>query len=123
VLEEVLGEQQTERARVAQQYADRMARATYEARLAQRQYEAVDPDNRLVAAELERRWELALRALAEAREAAEEFANHPAPEMLDPTLRSTFQDVRQQLPALWRIGRLSSAYKRNCSAASSAASF
>jgi hypothetical protein len=31
--------------------------------LARRQYDAVDPANRLVAAELERRWEQALRAL------------------------------------------------------------
>jgi hypothetical protein len=30
--------------------------ARYEAGLARRQYDAVDPDNRLVAGELERRW-------------------------------------------------------------------
>lgn len=112
VLEDVLAKQQTERARVGQQYADRVARATYEARLAQRQYEAVDPDNRLVAAELERRWELALRALSEARDAAERFANQPASETLDPALRSTFQDVGEKLPMLWRSGRLSSAHKK-----------
>ena len=35
--------------------------ARYEARLASRRYEAVDPDNRLVAAELEARWNDALR--------------------------------------------------------------
>jgi hypothetical protein len=56
VLEEVLAEQRANQDRVAQQYADQVTRATYEARMAQRQYEAVDPDNRLVAAELERRW-------------------------------------------------------------------
>jgi len=33
-----------------------LEQARYEARLAQRQYDAVDPDNRLVASELERRW-------------------------------------------------------------------
>ena len=33
-----------------------LEQARYEARLAQRQYDAVDPSNRLVAAELERRW-------------------------------------------------------------------
>lgn len=33
-----------------------LAQARYEADLAKRQYDAVDPDNRLVAAELERRW-------------------------------------------------------------------
>jgi len=33
-----------------------LEQARYEARLAQRQYDAVDPDHRLVASELERRW-------------------------------------------------------------------
>src|SRR5260370_31821513 len=34
-----------------------LEQARYEARLAQRQYDAVDPSNRLVAGELERRWD------------------------------------------------------------------
>jgi hypothetical protein len=38
-------------------------RLRYQAALAERQFNRVDPDNRLVAAELERRWEAALRAL------------------------------------------------------------
>jgi excisionase family DNA binding protein len=44
----------------------------YEAARARRQYDAVDPDNRLVAAELERRWNerlLAVRALEDERDA------------------------------------------------------
>lgn len=36
-------------------------RARYEVALARRQYDAVDPENRLVARELERRFEKALR--------------------------------------------------------------
>lgn len=39
--------------------------ATYNARLAQRRHEAVDPDRRLVARELERRWEHALEQVRE----------------------------------------------------------
>jgi hypothetical protein len=35
-----------------------LTQARYEAGLARRQYDAVDPDNRLVASELERRWKL-----------------------------------------------------------------
>ena len=54
----------------------RERRAQYEARLAERQYQAVDPENRLVAAELERRIEEAegrddpdaVRKLAEERQ-------------------------------------------------------
>jgi hypothetical protein len=62
LLEEVVAAQQADHARVAQHLAEQVRRAEYEARLAQRQYDAIDPDNRLVAAELERRWELARRA-------------------------------------------------------------
>jgi len=43
-------------------WQQRLERARYEADLARRQYEAVDPANRLVAGDLERRWEQALVA-------------------------------------------------------------
>jgi len=42
-----------------------LERAQFEARRAQRQYDAVDPDNRLVAGELEQRWNQALEQVAE----------------------------------------------------------
>lgn len=45
-------------------WRQRLARARYEVDLARRQYELVDPANRLVASELERRWEKALQELA-----------------------------------------------------------
>ncbi len=93
-------------------YADHVARAEYEARLAQRQYQAVDPDNRLVAAELERRWELALQALAEAREAAGRFAVQPTTPALDPAMKAQLRDLGRHLPTLWARGRLTSANKQ-----------
>jgi len=100
LLDEVLAAQRTERERLAQRYADQVARADYEARLAQRRYQAIDPDHRLVAAELERRWELALRAAVEAREAAERFAESPPAPALDPDLRTQLGDLgRRLLPA------------------------
>src|SRR6185312_8423195 len=45
-----------------------LERLRYQARLAERQFNQADPDNRLVAAELERRWEAALRELKDAEE-------------------------------------------------------
>lgn len=42
-----------------------LEQARYEARLAARRYEAIDPDNRLVAAELETRWNTALSKVRE----------------------------------------------------------
>ncbi|QRK08604.1 recombinase family protein [Archangium violaceum] len=53
-------QQQAERRRALELEREQ---AHYEVRLAQRRYEAVDPDNRLVAAELEARWNAALTQL------------------------------------------------------------
>ena len=111
-LDEVLAAQRADPARLVQQHADQVTRAEYEARLAQRQYLAVDPDNRLVAADLEHRWELALRAVAEARAAAERFAQTPTAPTLDPTLRTQLRDLSTELPALWASGRLTPAHKK-----------
>jgi len=112
LLDAVLAAQEADRARLAQQYADQVARAEYEARLAQRQYLAADPDNRLVAGELERRWELALRAVAEAREAAERFVATPAVPPLDATMRAQLRDLGRHLPTLWDSGQLTPAHKK-----------
>jgi len=46
LLDEMVAAQRADHARVAQHYADQAARAQYEAALARRQYEAVDPDHR-----------------------------------------------------------------------------
>ena len=58
--------QQQQQVQLNQAHAQQLSRLRYEAELAQRQFSHVDPDNRLVAATLERRWEEALRALQEA---------------------------------------------------------
>jgi hypothetical protein len=80
--------------------------------LAQRQDAAVDPDNRVVAAELEHRWELALQGLMEAQEAAARVAAQPPAPTLDLEVRRQLSDLGPQLPALWSSGRLSSAHKK-----------
>jgi len=46
-----------------------LERKRYVAALAERQFNRVDPDNRLVAGELERRWEAALNEVREAEDA------------------------------------------------------
>jgi hypothetical protein len=45
---------------ISGQWKLRLQRAEYEAQLAQKQYDQVDPENRLVASTLERRWNDAL---------------------------------------------------------------
>ena len=76
------------RARRTQQQVDTALRASaerqlerkrYAAALAERQFNQVDPDNRLVAAELERRWEA---ALSEVRAAEEALAQQASPQAI-----------------------------------------
>lgn len=57
---------------VDNQWRMQIERAEYEANLAQRRYEAVDPDNRLVAGTLEKRWNEALLKFEEIRHKFEE---------------------------------------------------
>src|SRR5204863_939371 len=57
-----------------------LQQARYEAAHARRQYDAVDPGNRLVAGELERRWNEALQAVASIEgEIAAVIARRPPP--------------------------------------------
>lgn len=112
VLAEVLERRRADRTRLGRQLAEQVKHAEYDAHLAQRQYHAVDPDNRLVAAELERRWELALHALAEAKEAVERAAQQPPEPALDPVLRAQLADLSHQLPQLWESGRLNPAHQK-----------
>ena len=64
----VLATQHETEQKLDQAHRQQLERLRYEAALAQRQFNRVDPDNRLVAAELEKRWEAALSALKQAEE-------------------------------------------------------
>jgi DNA invertase Pin-like site-specific DNA recombinase len=101
VLETVLNDQAAEQANLLQQWTDQVKRAQYEAHLAARQYHAVDPDNRLVAAELERRWESRLRQLQEVEAAYAHYQQHLPSLALSPELCDQFRHIAQTLPALW----------------------
>lgn len=111
LLAAVVAAQHADHARLTQHYADQAARAQYEAARARRQYEAVDPDYRLVAAELEHHWELALQAVEDAREAAERFRRQ-APPSLSPQMQAQLRDLGHTLPDLWRQGHLKPAQKK-----------
>ena len=78
----------------------RLERARYEATLARRRYEQVDPTNRLVAAELERRWEEQLAAVQAAEQAwAAVQAQTPVP--LTAAEQAHIRRLAADLPALW----------------------
>jgi DNA invertase Pin-like site-specific DNA recombinase len=90
----------TQQVQLAQQ--QQLERLRYQATLAQHQYTQVDPDNRLVAAELERRWEAALVALKEAEERlARELQQAPNLPQLPPELKAAFAQIGQKLPEIW----------------------
>ena len=100
-LEAILVSQKADRARLERQWQDQLKRAQYEVHQAQRQYDAVDPENRLVAAELERRWETKLQQLRQTEEDFHHFQQTPMPEIIPPELRCLFQEVSTRLPELW----------------------
>jgi DNA invertase Pin-like site-specific DNA recombinase len=78
-----------------------LEQARYEARLAQRQYDAVDPDNRLVASELERRWNEKLERVARLEQAYNQ-AEQEAEWQLTPEERKTIPELAQNLPMVWK---------------------
>jgi hypothetical protein len=93
------------------QWELQLEQARYQARLAQRKYDAVDPDNRLVAAELERRWNAQLVRVAELEQAyakAEQEANFT----LTPEERAATQTLAQDLAALWQAETTTSAERK-----------
>jgi DNA invertase Pin-like site-specific DNA recombinase len=93
--------QQAERLEAA--HRQQLERLRYEAALCERQFRRVDPDNRLVTAELERRWEAALRELTTAESAYTQRVRgtHLAQDVLSPELRAAFLDIGRTLPDLW----------------------
>jgi DNA invertase Pin-like site-specific DNA recombinase len=91
---------ETERTRLHQHWQQRLERARYEAERAQRQYDATEPENRLVARTLERQWEAALQAEVQLRAEYARFeAQHPA--TLGDAERQAIRQLAADIPALW----------------------
>lgn len=105
-------EQADEQAQKARR--QQLQRLRYQAEVAQRRFEKVDPDNRLVADELERRWEAALRELKRAEETAEERQRHSesVTEDLPEELKEAFSAIGQKLPEIWEGDLLSHQHKK-----------
>ena len=86
---------------IDRQWQMRMERAEYEAQLAQRRYEEVDPANRLVAASLERRWN---EALVHVEQIKEEYAQRQSAEnaILTQEQKERIRQLARDLPRLWK---------------------
>jgi DNA invertase Pin-like site-specific DNA recombinase len=95
-------------------HAQELERLRFQAAFAQRQFNKVDPENRLVASELERRWEESLRALKTAEEniAAQERQNNVVCFSLTAELKAAFSTIGQKLPQIWDKDILSQQTKK-----------
>ncbi|WP_245436360.1 recombinase family protein [Mesorhizobium tamadayense] len=111
------------RARRAQQQVEKALRSSaerelerkrYTAALAERQFNRVDPDNRLVAGELERRWEAALSEVRAAEEAlARQASAEPVMQMaLGKTLNSKVVTLSGRLPQIWADDATTDAHRK-----------
>ena len=79
----------------------KIKRLKYESQLAENRYNQADPNNRLVADELEKRWE---HALIELKDAEQENLQkiHEFPTIPD-ELKDAFIDLGKKLPSIWHL--------------------
>jgi hypothetical protein len=96
----VAAELESERATVLKHWEQRLEQARYEVVRAYRQYNAVEPENRLVARQLENQWEAVLQAEADLKGEYERFVSvHPVPLRKDEGER--ILRLAEDIPALW----------------------
>jgi DNA invertase Pin-like site-specific DNA recombinase len=95
-----LGELEAEARVLERQWTLKLERARYEAERAHRQYNEVEPENRLVARSLERHWEEKLRQV-ERVEADYSDWQRQQPVSLDEAAHAELLSLAQNLPQLW----------------------
>jgi DNA invertase Pin-like site-specific DNA recombinase len=89
-----------ERQQLHRQWKQRLERARYESQRVERQYQAVEPDNRLVARTLEVRWEESLRNERELQEEYDRFLQQ-TPTTLSDTDRARIRSLAEDIATLW----------------------
>ena len=85
---------------VLRQWQMRLERAEYEAALAERRYQEVDPSQRLVASTLERRWNETLLSLEDLKKQYADFEQQKA-RVATPEQKAKVLALAQDLPRLW----------------------
>jgi hypothetical protein len=96
-----LQELETRDQAIMRQWQMRLERAEYEAALAERRYQEVDPSNRRVASTLERRWNDALVQLQDLKKQAGEFQLQEA-RVATAEQKEKVLALARDLPRLWR---------------------
>jgi len=91
---------QREREDLERLWQQRLERASYEVERTARQYHLVEPENRLVARQLEREWEEKLAARQKLEEEYHRFA-HQQPRVLTAAECEAIRQLAANIPALW----------------------
>jgi DNA invertase Pin-like site-specific DNA recombinase/DNA-binding transcriptional MerR regulator len=89
-----------QRQQLHQHWQQQRERARYATERAARQYQRVEPEHRLVAGELERRWEEAMQEQSRLEREYEEFCVRQ-PVTLSAAERAQIRALSQEIPALW----------------------
>jgi DNA invertase Pin-like site-specific DNA recombinase len=89
-----------ERDALERQWQLRLERTRYDAQRAQRQYDAVEPDHRLVARTLESQWEAKLREVEQAEQEYQKWKRESHAEMT-PQERQEILAIGEDLPRVW----------------------
>ena len=96
----VLNELDQQAAELEHQWQLRLERGRYEAERAERQFDAVEPENRLVARTLERRWNEKLQQLTELEQAYAQAQQVHRLEISEPQ-RQQILRLANDIPAVW----------------------
>ena len=106
-----VGQLQEEARQLDKQWGLRRERARYEAERARRQYDAVEPENRLVARSLERAWEEKLRAVEVIEQAYEQWRREE-PLVLSEADHAALQTLGEDLPRVWHAATTTAADRK-----------
>jgi DNA invertase Pin-like site-specific DNA recombinase len=108
---QALADIQKERERLDRHWQQQLERARYEAERVERQFQVVEPENRLVARTLEQRWEEALRRQQQVQEDHDRFLRSRPRELTDRD-RAKILALANDLPALWQAPQTTAADRK-----------
>jgi hypothetical protein len=100
-----------ERADLERVWRQRLERAAYEGERARRQYQLVEPENRLVTRQLEHEWEEKLRTQQHLQEDYGRFM-HAQPRLLSAAERTAIRQLAADIPALWHAATTTAAERK-----------
>jgi hypothetical protein len=103
---QALEELESQRQESLRQWDLQLQQADYEVELARRRYEAADPQNRLVAGELESHWEQAMLRRDRLRQERIAF-EHEQEQSISQQDRNTIRELSHDLPGVWNAATTS----------------